>query len=211
MLVSVVGRLVHWRWMKRNVQAGEALRSASRWNMGMAVIQIGLAGASGNVGFLQESVHNLSDAVSFGCKGRATKSEDAQRARRLNKVAAGILLAGGIGAVAGATYEACTGQHEDASPIYLASAYAGAGINAGVAYRTRRSRLHEQAHGHAHQAHTHGKAHAMLDMGTGVLYTIGLSLETKYPGTASWVVMANGAITAGAGSIMYAEIQSETR
>lgn len=183
----------------------QAARYATRWNGLMAAGQITASAATGNLGFAAEAVHNTADAVSFDAKRRAMNSP--LQARRLRKIAATILTVGGLGAISGGAYHAVLNENENAEPIALGIAVAGASINTIIARRAHNAVDHNGNHCHeAHGAHSDSKLHAITDAATGWLYVGGLALETRHPGTANYAVILNGMISTSAGLATFKNI-----
>jgi len=170
----------------------------------MAVGQLAARAATGNFGFITEGLHNAGDALSFEAKRRAMK--DSVRAKALRWGAAGIMTAGGIAGVVGGNHNAHNHHNENAEPIALGIALAGASINTAIARRTHGAETHVHSAGHSKGAHEDTKLHALFDATTGWIYVGGLLLEHSYPGSANYAVMANGALTLAGAGITFKDI-----
>lgn len=182
-----------------------AARYAAKWNTIIAAGQLLAAGVFGNVGFAGESAHNFADGLSFDAKARALTSER-QKALRLRKFAASVLVAGGLVSGAAGTYQLASGEHENTSVAALSTAFGGAVLNTVIARRTHKS---EQASGNgicADGAHNDGKIHTLLDAATGWIYATGLVAEQEAPGAASISVILNGVLSLGAGLVTIDQI-----
>lgn len=173
---------------------------------------------TGNPGFAVEALHNTGDAFSFEAKRRAkSKDVSAAVARRYRHAGAAALTLGGLFGIGGCVANQVRERFEDAGPGALGFAVGATIVNAVIAYTAHRaSDDSEHAHDHggamidghdsehsveSHQSgsHSDSRVHAIGDAASGTLYTAGLMLEHRVPGSASYAMALAGALYFGLG------------
>lgn len=180
----------------------DAARFGAKANLGLGFAQLGVAVATGNVGFFTEFIHQTADAASLQAKAEAMQGNRSPRsARRLRKFGASILLGGGFVGIIGAANHILQNTTEDHSGSAIVAATVGAAINAVVALKSHGAE-HGSHEGHTHQ---HGAAkdtvvHIFTDMGTSILYAGALATERHAPGITNAVLIGNGIAIGGAGA-----------
>lgn len=209
---------------RKNITPERAAGEASVANGAMATMQIGASIATGNLGFVGESLHNAGDSASFWAK-RSAMNTNHEKSLKRRRIAAYIFGLGGVAGLSAAAYEFTSRYEESTSTAAMSIAVACAALNTYVAKRTHKAVKDEVTgevvnmcdHDHSHDEHEHhhdkghseqkaaaladAKLHAFNDAGTGWLYVAGLFAQ-KYGvhDAATWAVAVNGAIaTTGAG------------
>jgi hypothetical protein len=143
----------------------------------MATAQLVVAGITGNAGFANEAAHNFADMVSYDAKHRAMRHENFVAAKRLRKLGAGLMLAGGLSSGGMVAYHGFNHHPEQASVWLVAAAVGGAAINWRVARRVEDAQYDGVDHDMARGSHHDGKSHAWLDARTGLVYAAGLTTQ----------------------------------
>lgn len=189
----------------------DAARFGAKANLGLGFTQLGVAIATGNVGFFTEFIHQSADAASLHAKAEAMQDGRSPRsARRLRKFGASILLSGGFVGIIGAGNHILQNTTEDHSGSAIAAATVSAVVNAVIALKSHGAE-HEKHEGHAHQ---HGAAkdtmvHIFTDMGASTLYAGALITEKYLPGVTNAVLIGNGLAIGSAGAYTLRQIHKD--
>lgn len=226
---------------KRTITPERAAGEATVANGSMAVMQVGASIATGNLGFVGESLHNAGDSVSFWAK-RSAMNADPEKSLKRRRIAAYIFGMGGVAGLSAAAYEFTSRYEESTSTLAMSIAVSCAALNTYVAKRTHKAVKNEETgevvhmcdHDHSHDEHEHhhnhdhdhnhghseqktaaladAKLHAFNDAGTGWLYVAGLFAQ-KYGvhDAATWAVAANGVVATAGAGFTINRIKNDSK
>ena len=194
----------------------ETARFAVRANAYLGAAQLIAAAVTGNIGFATEAVHQGADSASFKAKADAMNhNHSPEKAYRLRKLAAKILLAGGLAGMAGGAYQLETNTRESHGSIEVGVAMIGAAVNTAIARRSHKSHHDHDRSGEENTSdHSAGAVidsglHIMTDMGTGWVYAAALACEPRWPGISSGAIFVNGFAATAAGTVTLRRIESD--